>query len=70
MGQVWKPNKAFSNTLLSLVLEIAEMRISQVETEEEIHQWIVFVTYSVVSYVISLRGVEGFLIDLEALQRK
>ena len=43
------------------------MRISQVETEEESHQWIVFLTYSVVSYVILLRGVEGFLLDLEFL---
>ena len=29
--------------------------------------WIVFVTYTVLSYLISLRGNEGFLLDIDGL---
>ena len=35
----------------------------------EIHRWAVFHAYSVVCYVVSLRGSEGLLLDLEGLNR-
>ena len=33
----------------------------------ELNRWIVFHTFGVVTYVVSLRGPEGFLIDLKGL---
>ena len=39
------------------------------ETKSERHRWLVFLAYAVVCYVTSLRGVEGFLLDLDGLNR-
>ena len=67
MGVIWKPNKAFSTELLLKVIEKAESR--RIDSEESKHGWTVFVTYIAVSYVISLRGSEGFLLDLGSLRK-
>jgi hypothetical protein len=69
MGQAWRPNKGMSIELLLLVLEEAERRIEGAASVREVNRWTVFHTYSVVCYVVSLRGSEGLLLDLEGLHR-
>jgi hypothetical protein len=69
MGQKWRPNKGMSVELLVLVLAEAENRIEGAASVREAHRWVVFHTYAVVYYVISLRGSEGLLLDLEGLHR-
>ena len=72
MGGVWKPNKAFSHHLLMRVLRIAEEKINEedIGTEwDNRSRWIVFIAYIVVSYVLSLRGNEGLMLDLKGLRR-
>ena len=58
---------ALSIPLLLQLITSVEERIEQSRDKKEKHTWIVFVTYTVVSYVISLRGNEDFLLDLEGL---
>ena len=68
MGQDWKPNQALSIDLLLRVLERIEEQICYAENKEEENKWTVMHTYVTVSYVVSLRGPEGFLLDLESLR--
>ena len=67
MGQEWKPNKAFSTPLLLALLQTLENRIQEAEDDLELNRWIVMHSFAVVTYVLSLRGPEGFLVDLEGL---
>ena len=69
MGQEWKPNKGMSTELLLTVLEEAERRIEAAPTASELHRWSAFHCYAVVTYVLSLRGREGLLLDLEGLHK-
>ena len=71
MGGIWKPNKELSHQLLKSVIEIAEQKINEIDrgtSEEDRPRWIVFVAYIAVSYVLSLRGNEGLVLDLEGLR--
>ena len=70
MGVIWKPNLALSIPLLLAVLAEVEIRIWEAVGEEDHNLWIVFSTYSVVSYVLSLRGNEGVLLDLQGINEK
>ena len=70
MGSIWKPNKGFSIKLLKHMLQRAEKKRSEWEDANVKHIWTVFVTYSVISYVLSLRGAEGFLLDLKGTRKK
>ena len=65
MGAIWKPNKYFSTKLLMKVLETAEKRRREMDNLKDRHLWTVFVTYAVMSYVLSLRGNKGFMLDIE-----
>jgi hypothetical protein len=56
-----------SPNLLLRVLEEANLRINGAVSPRELNRWIVFHTYGVISYVLSLRGKEGLLLDLEGL---
>ena len=69
MGQDWRPNKGMSTELYLKVLEDIEARIEGAASPREINRWMVFHTYAVVSYVLSLRGREGLILDLEGLHR-
>jgi hypothetical protein len=69
MGQDWRPNKGLSIGLYLRVLEEAELRIVGAPSPRDQNRWIVFHSYAVVSYVLSLRGKEGLLLDLEGLNR-
>ena len=46
---------------------VAEKFESQ-DNDKELHCWIVFKAYSACVYVVSLRGLEGFLLDLDGLR--
>ena len=69
MGEIKKQNKAFSTKLMLKVLEEAEKLLSNSLDEEDKHLWSVFICYKTITYVISLRGNEGFLLDLEGLNK-
>lgn len=69
MGQITKSNKTMSPALVRALLELSDSRMSAEENPEDRDRWVVFNTYAVVCYVISLRGNEGFLLDLGALRR-
>ena len=70
MGVIWKPNLALSIPLLLAVLAEVEVRISDAVEDEDHNLWIVFSAYAVVSYVLSLRGNEGILLDLQGINEK
>ena len=69
MGQDWRPNIGLSTELVKQILLKTEMEIDLAESPEEAHMWIVFSAYVTVSYCVSLRGPEGFLIDLSGLRK-
>ena len=70
MGQTWLPNKVFSTRLLHEILIASEHKITnEFDDWKERHKWIVFNAYATLVYVVSLRGPEGLLIDLDSLNR-
>ena len=69
MGQVWLPNRALSNELRKAFFDQVEEKIQAAEDEEQKHHWTVFGFYAVVVYVLLLRGPEGFLLDLDGMNR-
>ena len=50
------------------VIQGAERQRQEADKPEDQHRWMVFATYVVVTYVISLRGSEGFLLYLKVLR--
>jgi hypothetical protein len=70
MGQDWRPNKAISIELLLLLLALADTKVSGAISACEKNRWTVFHAYVTVCYTVSLRGCEGFLLDLAGLNRK
>jgi hypothetical protein len=71
MGQEWRPNQAmciYSPALCNGTQTIEE-RIQSAPTSRELNRWTVLHMFVVVTYMESLRGPEGFLIDLEGLHR-
>jgi hypothetical protein len=69
MGQDWRPNQAMSTPLLLKLLSEVELRIDDAPSPRDLNRWIVFHSYVVVTYVVSLRGPEGLLLDLAGLRR-
>ena len=69
MGQQWNPNRAFSTPVLKALLQEVERRVQDAEDESEENRWVVRHAFCVVTYVLSLRGPEGFLLELEGLNR-
>lgn len=70
MGHIWKPNKTMNKNLLRKFFEIIEVKIqSEINNPKDRDRWVTFNAYSVISYVVSLRGSEGLLLDLGALIR-
>ena len=66
MGQISFPNLGMSTELLKEFFLRIETNIATANSVEEKHNWIVMTTYCALSYVISLRGNEGFLLDLKS----
>ena len=69
MGQIWLPNRAMSDDLREEFFKQVQRRIEAQTNVEERHRWIVFQAYAVCVYTVSLRGPEGFLLDLDGLNR-
>ena len=69
MGQVIKPNRAMSHKLVLELLCVTEQKISEESDSDLKHTWLVFLVYATITYVLSLRGAEGFLLDLKALNK-
>ena len=61
---------ALSTVLLLEVLNEIEANIEGTTDLEEQNVWIVFSTYAIISYVVSLRGNDGLLLDLKGLNEK
>jgi hypothetical protein len=69
MGNVWKPNIAFPIPLLAKIIQIAESRYRENMSAGENDRWLVFLAYCIVTYTLSLRGTEGFYLDLGGLEK-
>ena len=69
MGSTWKPNKAMSHNLTMKLFGKIESRIKETEDKNELNNWIAFAAYATISYVLSLRGNEGILLELKGLRR-
>ena len=69
MGQIWLPNRALSNNLRDEFFHQFQMRVDGEVDLESKHRWIVFQSYVICGYVVSLQGPEGFLLDLDGLNR-
>ena len=63
MGIVWKPNEAFNTTLLHTIIKNAIERLEENIPATERDRWLVFITYSVIIYMLSPRGTEVFYLD-------
>jgi len=69
MGQIHKPNLAMSIPLFIRLIQKLNIELEESSAEEEKHMWSSVLTYVAISYVISLRGPEGFLLDLKGLHQ-
>jgi hypothetical protein len=67
-GQDWRPNQAFSTSLLLAYLKSIEYKFSKSVSMEDLNRWVVLGAYSVVTFMVSLQGTEGFLLDLGGLR--
>jgi hypothetical protein len=62
-GQDWRPDRAITKMLHFMLVKI-EHRLDQAKDDAERRHWIFAGGYFVLSYVNSLRGPEGLLLDL------
>jgi hypothetical protein len=69
MGQDWRPNKGMSAELIVEILSQTSQRISESESQDQKVFWLTFGTFLTVSYVLSLRGGEGLLLDLNGIRK-
>ena len=69
MGQDWRPNQALSIPLLLELVKRVEEKIAYSTNDSETTKWIVFSAYVAITYTLSLRGSEGFLVDLTGMRK-
>jgi hypothetical protein len=67
MGQDWRRNRAFSTALLIAYLKQIKLKIADADTVIELNRWVTIGVYYVILYMVSLRGTEGFLLDIGGL---
>lgn len=67
MGQVYKPNLALTTSLIIKLLTMLEKNVRESQDIKEQFDLIVFGSYVVFSYVLSLRGSEGIMINLSTI---
>jgi hypothetical protein len=67
MGAVYKPDLAIMSVVMGLYLQEVQMRIKQASTKTERHLWTSVGAYSSLCFCVSLRGNEGFFLDLHGL---
>ena len=70
MGQVNKPNLALITNIIIKLLDELQNEIKLSQEMESRFDIILFGTYIVVSYVISLRGSEGLMINLTTIKKE
>ena len=70
MGQVYKPNLALPTGVITALLNAILSDLSEVKSQEEKFAKVVFGTYVVISYVLSLRGSEGLMLNLATLGKE
>ena len=68
MGQDWRPNRAISTDLILRMVEMATSKIAMAESFEVMADLITATTYFILCYVVSLRGPEGLLLNLQPLR--
>ena len=69
MGQIIKPNLALTTNLITKMLDETLRSVEASESKQKKFEGIVFGTYVVMCYVISLRGSEGLMMNLTAINR-
>ena len=69
MGQEWRPNQAISVEVLHRLLAKTEDRVRAALDTRDRSRWILRGGYFCICYVLSLRGPEGLMADLEGLIR-
>ena len=70
MGQDWRPDRAITPQLMKFLMEKIESRLERQGTDPEYRRRILLAgAYFVFTYVNSLRGPEGLLLDLEGCRR-
>ena len=67
MGQIYKPNLALPTELILKLLDLLAKQVNEAEKLEDQFDVIVFGSFIIYSYVLSLRGVEGTMINLATL---
>ena len=67
MGQDWRPDQAISVDLEIALLEYVEIKLQTLEDPTELALWSLAGAYFAFSFVLSLRGNEGLLVDLKAM---
>ena len=69
MGDESMTNRAFSIHLLKAIVHKTEEKLELQLGRNLKHLWLVFSCYTVICYVVSLRGNEAFLVDLDGILR-
>jgi hypothetical protein len=72
MGQDWRPDRAITAQLMSHLLARVELGVSKLAADKHAllrERWIFAGTYFAISYVLSLRGPEGLLMELEGCRK-
>ena len=66
MGQEWHPNKAMSMPLLLATAQSIKDKIQSSPSARKLNHWTLLHTFMLVMYIVSLQGLEGFLLDLDS----
>ena len=69
MGQVYKPNLALSTSLIVSLLKTLQEEILVTNSDMERFDFIIFGVHVVISYVLSLRGSEGLMLNLTSTSK-
>ena len=69
MGQQTRQDQAISTKLMILLLKFCENKVREETDIESMEKWVKAGALFAISYVLSLRGNEGILLDIEGLQQ-
>ena len=67
MGQETRQNQALSTTLVKCILDYCETKVNEEDDLRDMIKWAKAGALFAISYVLSLRGNEGILVDIEGL---
>jgi len=69
MGKIYLPNLAMSHKLIIKFFSVIEDKIKESKPMLDKHNWVIMSSYCTVSYILSLRGDEGFLLDINEMRK-